>query len=348
MAPRAYWKGYLKLSLVSCPIALYPAIDASQRVAFRQINRATGHRVRHQLVDSVTGEAVDVHEKGRGYEVGENQFAVVEDEELEQARIEARSRPFGVTAPDRISIEQEPAQPASGTRNREELRRAEQLATRAALPPPRPRVENTRTIDIERFFPRSQIDARYHLTPYYIAPRDVMRQEAFAVIRDAMDGKGVVGLGHIVLSNRERPIILEPLGLGLSGITLRYAHEIRGEAEYFADIPKLQLPGQMVDLAEHIVDAKNADFDAALLEDHYRTSLVSMLQKKEGKVRPRQQATAPSRQNVVNLMDILQRSLATERPPSNRRKPASRRALATSAKAASSKRAKARPKSSSQ
>ena len=119
MAPRAYWKGYLKLSLVSCPIALYPAIDASQRVAFRQINRATGHRVRHQLVDSVTGEAVDVHEKGRGYEVGENQFAVVEDEELEQARIEARSRPFGVTAPDRISIEQEPAQPASGTRNRE-------------------------------------------------------------------------------------------------------------------------------------------------------------------------------------------------------------------------------------
>jgi DNA end-binding protein Ku len=138
------------------------------------------------------------------------------------------------------------------------------------------------------------------------------------------------------------------LGLGLSGITLRYAHEIRGEAEYFADIPKLQLPGQMVDLVEHIVDAKNADFDAALLEDHYRTSLVSMLQKKEGKVRPRQQATAPSRQNVVNLMDILQRSLATERPPSNRRKPASRRALATSAKAASSKRAKARPKSSSQ
>jgi DNA end-binding protein Ku len=179
-----------------------------------------------------------------------------------------------------------------------------------------------------------------------------MGHEAFAVIRDAMGGKGVVGLGHIILSNRERPIILEPLGLGLRGITLRYAHEIRGETEYFADIPKLQLPDQMIDLAEHIVDAKSADFDAALLEDRYRTSLVSMLQEKQKKeVRPRQAAAAaPSRQNVVNLIDILQRSLATERPPSQRRgnKAAPRRALATSAKAASSKRAKARPKSSSQ
>src|SRR3954451_8424788 len=92
MAPRPYWKGYLKLSLVTCPIALYPAVDASERISFRQVNRATGNRLRQQLVDSVTGEAVESHEKARGYEVGDNQFALVEDEELAEARAEARTR----------------------------------------------------------------------------------------------------------------------------------------------------------------------------------------------------------------------------------------------------------------
>ena len=94
MAPRPHWKGYLKLSLVSCPIGLYPAISAADRISFRQVHRETGHRLRQQLVDSVTGEVVQSHNKGRGYEVGENQFLIVQDQELEAARQEARSRPF--------------------------------------------------------------------------------------------------------------------------------------------------------------------------------------------------------------------------------------------------------------
>src|SRR5215216_336680 len=93
MAPRAHWKGYLRLSLVSCPIALYPAIAASERISFRQVNRVTGNRLRHQLVDSVTGEVVHSRNKGRGYEVGENQHLMVLDEELEAVQQEARSRP---------------------------------------------------------------------------------------------------------------------------------------------------------------------------------------------------------------------------------------------------------------
>ena len=65
MAPRPYWKGYLKLSLVSCPIALYPAISAAERVSFRQVNKQTGNRLRQQLVDSVTGDPVDSYDKCR-------------------------------------------------------------------------------------------------------------------------------------------------------------------------------------------------------------------------------------------------------------------------------------------
>src|SRR5215207_7914046 len=93
MASRRHWKGYLKLSLVSCPIALYPAISPAERVTFRQVNKQTGNRLRQQLVDSVTGEPVDSYDKGRGYEVGENRFLLVEDQELEAARQAPRLPP---------------------------------------------------------------------------------------------------------------------------------------------------------------------------------------------------------------------------------------------------------------
>ncbi len=89
---RPQWKGYLKLSLVSCPIAIYPAVSAAERISFRQINRNTGNRLRQQLVDAVTGEAVDSSDKGRGYEVGDSSFLPVEDEELEVARQQAQAR----------------------------------------------------------------------------------------------------------------------------------------------------------------------------------------------------------------------------------------------------------------
>jgi DNA end-binding protein Ku len=88
-APRPYWKGYLKLSLVSCPIALYTAASSTERVSFRQINRKTGNRLRQQLVDDVTREPVEAEDKGRGYEIGKNVYMPVEEEELEALTIES-------------------------------------------------------------------------------------------------------------------------------------------------------------------------------------------------------------------------------------------------------------------
>ena len=89
MAPRPYWKGYLKLSLVSCPIALHTATSGSERVAFRQINKVTGNRLRQQLVDEVTREPVDSADKGRGYEYAKGQYILVEDDEIEKIKIES-------------------------------------------------------------------------------------------------------------------------------------------------------------------------------------------------------------------------------------------------------------------
>jgi DNA end-binding protein Ku len=89
MAPRAYWKGYLKLSLVSCPIALYPATSSSERVSFNRINKKTGNRLKQQLIDAESGAPVDKEDVGRGYEIGKGEYLQVEDEELEKVQIES-------------------------------------------------------------------------------------------------------------------------------------------------------------------------------------------------------------------------------------------------------------------
>ena len=145
-------------------------------------------------------------------------------------------------------------------------------------------------------------------------------------------------MGRVILSKRERPIMIEPLGDGLRAMTLRYAHEVRSEAEYFADIPEIKLPDEMLRIAEHILETKTADFDPAFLEDRYRTVLVEMLRSKQAEL-PRTINTPPpgSSENVINLMDALKRSLAAERPVAG--KPT---AKATPSKAMSSKSAPAK------
>jgi len=313
-ASRAYWRGFLKLSFVSCPIALYPATSAAERLSFRQVNRRSGHRLKLKLVDSVTGEAVNSSNKARGYEVGDNEFLLVEDRDLERARSERRlpgaveiAQPPRRESPPTVPFhEQNNKETAADDNDDDEIE--EEMA-------PRPRPENAHTIEIERFLPAGQIDARYFEKPYYIVPREQIGQESFAVIRDAMRCEGVIGLARVVLSSRERHFLVEPMESGLRGVTLRFTQEVRGADDYFAEIPKIKLPSEMMKLAQHIIRTKSDKFDPAMLEDHYRTALVRILSKKQAK-RPAQHAAdvKPLRENVVSLMDALRRSIAAERP----------------------------------
>src|SRR4029450_6501147 len=89
MAPRAYWKGSLKLSLVSCPVALYPASTSAEKTRFHMINTETGNRLRQQMVDSETGDVVESDQKGRGYELKKGEYVEIDKEELEAVQIES-------------------------------------------------------------------------------------------------------------------------------------------------------------------------------------------------------------------------------------------------------------------
>src|SRR6516165_10025032 len=99
-------------------------------------------------------------------------------------------------------------------------------------------IPSTRTIEIDSFVPRGEIDDRYLDTPYYIAPTDKVGQEAFAVIRDAIRDKKMVALGRVVVARREYVVMLEAFGKGLLATTLRYAYEVRDQKAYFEDIPE--------------------------------------------------------------------------------------------------------------
>ena len=275
MAPRPYWKRYLKLSLVSCPIALHTATSGSERVAFRQINKATGNRLRQQLVDEVTREPVEAADKGRGYEYAKGAFIQVEDEEL-----------------DAVAI------------------------------------ESNHTIEIDKFVPHAEIDERYFDQTYYMTPNDAVGQEAFAVIREAMRGKEMVALGRVVLAKRERVIMLQPWEKGIMGTTLRYAYEVRPANEYFDEIPDIKVQGEMLKLAEHILETKEAEFDPATFVDAYENAVVEMLQQKQAGIAVPKEKAAEAPRNVINLMDALRRSV-----DSGKRAPAKGKAVAAEPKA---------------
>ena len=87
--PRAFWKGYLRLSLVTCPIQLFPATSQSGRTHFHQINVETGHRLRQQMVDEKSGEPVDTEHKGRGYELSKGRYVPIDEDELKAVQIES-------------------------------------------------------------------------------------------------------------------------------------------------------------------------------------------------------------------------------------------------------------------
>ena len=267
MAPRANWKGFLRLSLVTCPVALYPATSDSEKISFNQINKNTGHRIRYVRVDAETGEEVANEDIIKGYEVDKDTYLEVTKDELENIAL-----------------------------------------------------ESTRTIEIDEFVKREDIDPRYLIRPYYLRPDGKVGHDAFAVIRETISNMNMVAIGRVVLTTREHIIALEPLGKGLVATLLRYPYEVRNEAEYFDEIEDVKLTKDMLDLARHIVNSKASDFDPDKFEDNYETALIDLINKKRNgpAITPR---ARPAAGNVVNLMDALRASIGQEQGSKPAKKP---------------------------
>jgi DNA end-binding protein Ku len=180
------------------------------------------------------------------------------------------------------------------------------------------RVESTRVINLETFTDDTAIDPIYLERPYYLAPDGAVAREAFAVIREGMQGKA--GIGKVALYGREYLVKVQPREKGLVMYTLRHANEIRSmEAiEELDEMPTTVKPDE-VKLARQVIGTFEGDVDFTSYKDDYQVGLREIIDAKiEGREIVTQEIEAPPK--VVNLMDALRKSLDTI--SSNKKKPA--------------------------
>jgi DNA end-binding protein Ku len=257
--PRASWTGFLRLSLVSCPVYLSPATSEAKRIRLNQLNAETGNRLKQQLVDSETGEVVERDQIVKGYEYDRGRYVTISDEELKELQI-----------------------------------------------------ESSKIIELDQFVDRGDVDPVYLDAPYYIYPDGELADEAFRVIGEAMAHKNKVGVGKVVLSSRERLVLVEPRDGGLVMSTLHSADEVRSAD--FSTKHAGKIDPDMVAIAETIIERKAAPFDPANFRDRYQDALNALVDSKtKGLARAPREVEEPPK--VVNLMDALKRSLAKEGTP---------------------------------
>lgn len=263
MAVRPYWKGYLKLSLVTCPVQMMPATLESEKVRFHTLHRETHNRVVSHYVDAVTGKEVSDEDEVKGYQRGENDYVILEDEELENVAL-----------------------------------------------------DSTKTIDIDVFSPRDSIEWIWLDTPYYLSPNDAVGEEAFSVIRDAMAAEDMVGISRLVISRRERAVMLEPRGKGIVLWTLRYGDEVRDEDAYFGDIEGETSDSEIMPLIQQFIKKKTRHWDSKLVSDPVQDKLLEIIEAKRKKTkRPAKAKGAEPKatpNNVINIMDALRKSVEAE------------------------------------
>lgn len=175
------------------------------------------------------------------------------------------------------------------------------------------KLETRKTLELVQFVQSSEIAPLYYDKPYYVVPSDVLAEDAYRVVRDALRATGKVGLGQVTMRGREYLVAIRPCGDGLLAETLRYADEIREAAPLFAEISDAASDTELLEVATTLIDRKTRPFEAAHFKDNYAVALREMIEaKRANRKTPRASTSgaAPSGDNVVDLMAALKESLA--------------------------------------
>jgi DNA end-binding protein Ku len=269
MAPRSFWKGYLKLSLVTCPVAMAPATSESEKVRFHMLNRKTGNRVLSAYVDAISGKPVEEDDEVKGYQRGEKDYVILEDGELEEVQL-----------------------------------------------------ESARTIDIETFAPADSIEWIWYDKPHYLTPDDPIGEQAFSVIRDAMESTKTVGISRLVLYRRERAVLIKPRDKGIILWTLRYGDEVRDPKDVFGKIADHKVDPKLLALLTALIDERTKKWSPDMVRDPVQSRLLDIIasKKKSGKRPAKSKATATEERpsNVINIMDALRKSISSEKGSAKR------------------------------
>jgi DNA end-binding protein Ku len=252
---RPLWRGHLKLSLVTCPVAMYNAITESEDIHLHMLNPETGNRVRLKTVDAESEDELQRSDLIRGYEFQKDKYVPLTNEELDDIK-----------------------------------------------------VESSTVMNIEQFVEREELDPRFFERFYYVIPDGEAGEDAFAVIREAMEKSGTYAITRAVISRKERVIALRPCTKGLMGYALREETDIRDTDAFFDDIENVRVDRDMMTIAMKLVDQKKDKFNPGKFDDRYEVRLRKLIDAKlEGvELEEEEFEDVP---NVVNLMDALKKSL---------------------------------------
>jgi DNA end-binding protein Ku len=170
--------------------------------------------------------------------------------------------------------------------------------------------DSDKILDVGAFVDASEIDDLYFDKPYYLAPATPVALEAFALIRDGLATTGVAAVARTVIFRRMRSLLIMPLGAGLIAETLDFDYEVRSPSEAFAEIPRIKIDPEMLDLAHHIIKTKSGTFEPSAYDDRYEAALAELVRAKlEGrKMRPQK---APEPTKVSDLMEALRQSVGS-------------------------------------
>lgn len=174
------------------------------------------------------------------------------------------------------------------------------------------KIESSEVMNIEQFVPMDELDPRYFERFYYIIPDGEAGDDAFAVIRQALEKKKLFAITRAVISRKERVIAVRACSKGLIGYALREADDIRNTDQFFDDIDSVSIDRDMMDLALKLVEQKTDDFDAGKFDDRYENRLRQLIEAKlEGvELEPEEIEDAPK---VIDLMEALKQSLGQGR-----------------------------------
>jgi DNA end-binding protein Ku len=292
--PRASWKGFLRLSLVSCPVYLSPATTRTKSIRLNQVWVPRADRAPETDED----EEDERPARRGGAQRAHHQLPTVDAPEPDEP----------VTA---TQIALRPHDPYSGQEvERDEVRKGYeydrgQFVTFTADELKALDIESSKTIDLGTFVPRADVDPFYFSTPYFVYPDGPVAVEPYRVISAAMSEAGMAGLGRLTMSRRERMVLVEPRGSGLALVTLRSAEEVRA-----ADFPQYdnELDEEAVAIAAMIINRKAGMFDPSTFQDRYQEALRELI---EAKIRglPVKARAEPRLPPVLDLMAALKRSL---------------------------------------
>jgi DNA end-binding protein Ku len=278
---RPYWSGQIQISLVSFGVKLFVATEAKSDIHFHQIDRKTGERVRHQ---KVLASAIE----------NDPDEAADADEVVGRSQI---VKGYEYSKGQYVTIEPE------------EL---EHL-----------RVPSKHTMEVTQFVDREQLPPEFFEKPYFVVPENDAQTEAFTTVRQALEDTGKAAISKIAFGGREHVVAIVPAGSeahgGMMAYTMRYAAELRDPTEYFQDIKKIKVSSDSLSLAKELIKRKAKPFDPSKFVDGYEVAVKELV---EAKLKhapvPHEEAPAPAKGKVINLMDALRKSVSGDSHPAKK------------------------------